>query len=206
MSTTYTTNAKFGEPALGDTGWSTPLNANFSALDAMGPVGGLCVSTHEQPSASLLVDVAAGSFVKQDGTVGTYAGVSGQAIAASSTKVLYLDGTASWALTIGASYPSPPHVRLATVVTGSSTITSVADNRQCFPVAGSVADGVNLTLGTATGTQIGTGATQKLGFYGATPIVRPTMGAATAGASYTANEQTMLQAVYYAVRNLGLGS
>ena len=34
-------------------------------------------------------------------------------------------------------------------------------------------DAVNLVVGTATGTQIGTGATQKLAFFGATPIVRP---------------------------------
>jgi hypothetical protein len=32
------------------------------------------------------------------------------------------------------------------------------------------------------------------------------MGAATAGATYTSNEQSMLQAVYSAVRSLGLGS
>ncbi len=65
---------------------------------------------------------------------------------------------------------------------------------------------MNITLGTATGTQIGTAATQKLGFFGKTPAVQPTMGAATAGTTYTTNEQTMLQAVYNAVRALGLGS
>lgn len=36
-----------------------------------------------------------------------------------------------------------------------------------------VADGVNLELGTTTGTKIGTGSTQKLGFYNATPVVQP---------------------------------
>jgi hypothetical protein len=71
---------------------------------------------------------------------------------------------------------------------------------------GSWADGVNIALGTSTGTQIGTSSSQKLGFFGATPITRPTMGAATAGGTYTATEQAMLQAVYNAVRNLGLGS
>lgn len=34
-------------------------------------------------------------------------------------------------------------------------------------------DGVNLAFGTTTGSQIGTGATQKLAFYGTTPIVQP---------------------------------
>jgi hypothetical protein len=38
------------------------------------------------------------------------------------------------------------------------------------------------------------------------PIAQPTMGAATAGATYTAAEQAMLQAVYSAVRALGLGT
>jgi hypothetical protein len=65
---------------------------------------------------------------------------------------------------------------------------------------------VNLTFGTVTGTQIGTAGTQKLAFYGKTPVVQPTMGAATAGTSYTSNEQTTLNAVYAAVRALGLGS
>jgi hypothetical protein len=43
-----------------------------------------------------------------------------------------------------------------------------------------------------------------LGFYGTAPIAQPTGGAATAGAVYTAAEQTMLQTVYDAVRALGL--
>lgn len=36
-----------------------------------------------------------------------------------------------------------------------------------------ITDAKNIALATTTGTQIGTGATQKLAFYGATPIVRP---------------------------------
>jgi hypothetical protein len=35
-------------------------------------------------------------------------------------------------------------------------------------------DGVHLTLGTSTGSEIGTAANQKLGFWGVTPVVRPT--------------------------------
>lgn len=69
-----------------------------------------------------------------------------------------------------------------------------------------ILDGQNIALGTATGTKIGTATSQKLGFFNATPIVQPTMGVATAGATYTSAEQAMLQAVYDAVRNLGLGS
>jgi hypothetical protein len=206
LSNTYTNNVNLAKPAFHDEGWSVPLNANCDALDALAPVGGLAVTSHEQPSSSLLVDVAGGSYVKQDGTIGTYAGVSSQAIPTATTKTLYLDGAASFALVVGSAYPSTPHVRLATVVAGATTISSVTDNRLAFGVAGSIADGANLVFGTSTGTQIGTGSTQKLSFYGATPIVRPTMGAATAGATYTSAEQAMLNAVYSAVRALGLGS
>ena len=206
MSTTYTPNIKLGQPALGDTGWSTPLNANCSTLDGLAPVGALCITTKEQPSSTLNVAVAAGTVIAQDGTTVTYAGTASQAITASTTKVLYLDGTVSFALTVGSSYPTTPHVKLATVVAGASTITSVTDNRQSFNVAGTIADGVNLSLGTSTGTQIATSTSQKVGFYGKTPIVQPTMGAATASSSYTSVEQGMLQAVYNTVRALGLGS
>ena len=45
-----------------------------------------------------------------------------------------------------------------------------------------------------------------LGFFGVTPVARQTLGAATAGATYTATEQVMLQRVYDALRNYGLGT
>ena len=49
-------------------------------------------------------------------------------------------------------------------------------------------------------------ADSKIGFFGATAVVRQTLGGATAGASYTANEQGMLQRVYDAIRTYGLGT
>jgi hypothetical protein len=206
MSNTYTPNTKLAMPALGDTGWSVPVNGNTAALDALTPVGHLAVTTKEVPSASLNVAVAAGWFVQPNGSAIQYAGNPSFAVTANSTVVLYFDGTNSWALTAAASYPSTSHVRLATVVAGATTISSIADNRKCFVTCGAWADGMSITLGTNTGSQIGTTASQKLGFFGKTPTVQPTMGAATAGASYTGNEQTMLQTVYNAIRALGLGS
>lgn len=44
-----------------------------------------------------------------------------------------------------------------------------------------LSDGANLAVNATTGTKIGTAATQKLGFWGATPIVRPTGWAAPSG-------------------------
>ncbi len=206
MATTYTPNTKIGKPAVSDTGWGPVLTAGSDTLDALAPVGGLAVTTHEQPSSSLLVDVAAGKFTDQAGGVQSYAGISSQAVTTLTTKTLYLDGTASWALVVGSSYPTTPHVRLATVVAGATTISSITDNRQSVNVSGSIAEGVNFVLGTATGTKFGTATSQKIGFFNHAPVIQPTMGSATAGGTYTSAEQAMLQAVYDAVRALGLGS
>ena len=48
-------------------------------------------------------------------------------------------------------------------VSGASSLGSV-----------SIADGANISFATTTGSMIGTAATQKLAFYGATPVVKPT--------------------------------
>jgi hypothetical protein len=206
MSTTYTPNAQLGQPASGDQNWNVALNANCSQLDGLTPVGHLCVTTTEVPSSTLRVKIAAGAFITQSGAIQTYAGTSAYTVGASATVVLYLDGTSSWALASASSYPTTAHVRLATVAAGSSAITSIADNRKPFTVAGSIQDGTEWTLGTTNGLQIGTSTSQKIGFFGKTPTTQQTMGAATAGSSYTTNEQTMLQAVYNALRALGIGS
>ncbi|MBL8133842.1 MAG: hypothetical protein JNL42_18415 [Anaerolineae bacterium] len=48
------------------------------------------------------------------------------------------------------------------------------------------------------------GSAPMIGFLGATPVVRQTGGAKTAAATYGANEQSMLQIVYNAMRTYGL--
>ena len=175
MATTYTANAKLAKPADGDTSWGDTLNNQLtSILDTIAPLSGLMVTFHEGfTSASLTVDIAAGSFITQDGTVHAYAGTSSYAIPTGTTKVLYLDGTSSWALTTGTSYPSTAHVRLATVVAGASTLTSVTDNRRVFQPSGFWFDGLVINVGTTTGLQLGSATSQKLGIFGATPIVQP---------------------------------
>ncbi len=207
MANTYTPNVQLAMPAPGDRTWNVPVNSNAYVLDALAPVAALAIVSTEVPSATLNVHVAPGSYLGQDGTIGTYAGSVSQPMTSSATNYLYLDLTNSGTLVVNTSgFPATPHVRLATVVAGSSSIMSIADARVAFHVIGSFAEGVNLTFGTSTGTQIGTAANQKLAFFGETPVVQPTLGAATAGSSYTSNEQTMLNAVYAAVRVLGLGS
>jgi hypothetical protein len=207
MSTTYTPNAKLAQPALGDTGWSTPLNNNCTTLDGLAAVGGLAVTLHEIPSTSLNVAVAAGNYVQQDGTIATYTGASSQAVTTATTNYVFLDLTTGSALTVNTTgFPTTAHVRLAVVVAGATTITSIADARVAYGVLGSILDGTAIHVGTTSGLQIATGSSQKLGFFGKTPAVQPTMGSAIASGTYGATEQGMLQAVYNAVRSLGLGS
>jgi len=56
--------------------------------------------------------------------------------------------------------------------------------------------GSNIVLATSTGTQIGTGTTQLLAFYGTTPVVQPTAltvaDAVAIDATFDATEQTTM--------------
>ena len=62
-------------------------------------------------------------------------------------------------------------------------------------------DSGNITVGTTTGTKIGTATTQKIGFYNATPVVQPT---AVANATDAASVITQLNALLARMRDLGL--
>jgi len=130
MSTTYTTNLKLGKPAAGDQNWGTvTLNGCLDTLEAIYTLSAGAVSLAEVPSASLNVRVAPATYMKSDGTIGTYAGTASQSITASTTKYLYL--TDAGTLTVDTAWPTggTNHVRLAVVVAGATTITSVTDAR-----------------------------------------------------------------------------
>jgi hypothetical protein len=174
----YTANAHLQKPSTSDRNWDVSLNANFDYLDGISAIGGLVVTTTETPSTTLNVRVSAGNYGKSDGSVGTYAGASSISLPASSTTSLWL--TDAGVLTTGTGFPSTLHVRLASVVAGSSAIGSVTDQRvQCESSGSAVGfilksgdiltDGANFTLGATLGTQIATSATQKLGFFGSVP-------------------------------------
>ena len=64
-------------------------------------------------------------------------------------------------------------------------------------------DGGNIAAGTTTGTKIGTGTTQKIGFYNATPIVQPAANADTSGASLP-DLETEVNQIKATLRSLGL--
>lgn len=59
----------------------------------------------------------------------------------------------------------------------------------------SFGDAVNWAFGTTTGTKIGTSATQKIGFWGATPVVRPTVTGAKGGNAALTSLMTQLAAI-----------
>jgi hypothetical protein len=216
VANTYTPNAKLAMPAPGDRIWNVPVNGNAQIVDAANAVGDLAVTTHEQPSASLLVDVAGGLYLNQTNVVSTYAAALSVAVAASSTTSIYLTNAGALTQSV-VGFPAAPtvYVPLAVVVSGPSTITSITDARVPFSVAGTamlplaggtLSDGANIVVGTATGTKIGTATNQKLGFFGHAPVVQPTVGATAAGATYTSVEQGLINTLLAAIRALGLGS
>lgn len=154
MPDTFSANTKIRLLAFDDLSWDTLVNANSNLIDSLSPVGALCVTAKEVPSTSLNVSVAAGKYQKLDGTVGTYAGTTSQAVTTSATRVLYLTPTGT--LTVAASYPSTAHVRLATVIAGATTITSVTDDRTPAPMVNKVlANAVNDAAAATAGVGVG---------------------------------------------------
>jgi hypothetical protein len=184
MATSYTSNTKLGKPGVADRNWNVPLNANADLLDGLAPIGGLFVSSVEVPSASLNVRVASGTYQKRDGTASAFAGTASFTVGPNQTSSLYLTDAGVLSVSI-TGYPATAHVPLATVVTGATTITAISDDRVVCSVVGTDAlpylplaggtlgDGASITLGTTVGTQLGTSTGQKLSFWNATPIVRP---------------------------------
>ncbi len=123
MSTTFTPKLALSKPAFADRSWHLALNANADQVDAQ--LGNLAVKPAESPSASLNIAVASGVYQKQDESVASYAGTSSFAVTASTTNLLWL--TEAGVLTKGTSWPTAGtyHVRLAAVVAGTSTVTSI---------------------------------------------------------------------------------
>jgi hypothetical protein len=133
MATTYTTNIRLLKPATADRHWDAPLNANADFLDALAAVGGLAVTTQEMPSASLSCQIAAGTYLKSNGTVEAYPGGS-LALAASASSYVWL--TDAGVAGSGTAWPAAPYLPLAKVTTGTSTITQVVDARVPYQSVG----------------------------------------------------------------------
>ncbi len=61
-----------------------------------------------------------------------------------------------------------------------------------------------LDYGSSDGCQIGGAATDKIGFYGATPIVKPSVTWPNTGTATTALNETKVNRIMAALVNLGL--
>jgi hypothetical protein len=167
------------KPATCDRNWDIPLNANADFLDSMSSIGSLLVTPTEVPSASLNVRVTSGSYIQASGTVGTYSGVSIYGLPASSTQALWL--TDSGVLSASGTFPTTPHVRLATVVTGVASVQSIVDDRiglqSCCAGQSSAAGGsggvatmpANVPVGPISTVLTIEPASSCLGFFGASP-------------------------------------
>jgi hypothetical protein len=64
---------------------------------------------------------------------------------------------------------------------GTLTLGNVSTGGVVLGSDTTITEAKNIVLGTTTGTKIGTGATQKLGFYNATPVVQPAVTGTTTG-------------------------
>jgi hypothetical protein len=121
---------------------------------------------------SVTGSLAVSSFV----AVGTNPAQSGAVRLANNSKVTWRNpaGTADH----DGIYLGADGIMRVAAVTGTALnlfVTGAANSVVAIG-AGSVTltDAMNLIVGSTTGTKVGTSATQKLGFYGATPVVRPT--------------------------------
>jgi hypothetical protein len=182
MATTYTTNALLQKPAPADRHWDVPLNANSDFLDGISAIGRLLVTPAEAPSTTLNVRVTSGAYTKADGTTGVFNGTVSYALAPSTTTYLWL--TDAGVLTAGAAFPTTAHVRLAHVVTGPTSVQSVADDRLVSRTAGTGLGFVLKAGDTMTGTLavvsptsgvsalVVNPSTPAVGFFGSSPATQ----------------------------------
>jgi hypothetical protein len=81
----------------------------------------------------------------------------------------------------------------------------LAGDRFTFQKHLQIFDARNIQLGKGTGTQIGTEALQKIGFFGATPVVQLTAVAnATGGVNADAEARATLNTLLSRLRTIGL--
>ena len=87
----------------------------------------------------------------------------------------------------------------------SGTILTSVDKDGKFAVLAGLVDGVNVVVGTSSGTKIGTATTQKIGFWNVTPVVQQVLSAYTTDAessAYTGIDNLQVGTVYATVADL----
>lgn len=208
MAEHHTPNFGLAYPDFGNPGWNTDVEDNWDALDASRALGGLSVTLAESPSSSLNVMVSAGVYFKNAGTVGTYAGTSSFAMTASSTNYIYLTDAGSLSVNTTA-FPSATNlVRLATVVAGSSTITSIADARVYLVSFGAAGSAGVSSVFTRTGSVVATSGDYTVSqVTGAAPLASPALtGVPTAPTASNGTNNTQVATTAFVLANVGGGA
>jgi hypothetical protein len=177
-------------------GTTTPLILEKTAGAGQDAI--LRIKTSDDANSMIQIENATGTdgtFIpvincKQGGTSNTVFLMGSANTDTGSNAVIVLD-----ARTIsGSAITTRPLVRVQTLGTTKATF-----NVNDFALA----EAYNVVVGTTTGTKIGTSTSQKIGFLNATPASQQTGGAATAGGTYGATEQGMLQKAYDCLRTFG---
>lgn len=177
-------------------GWAAYETANWDTLSGFAALAALGVQPRDLDanlqSSSLYVIVYQGSYIKADGTVASYPGSAGFALAPNLTTCLWL--TDAGVLTGGGAFPATAHVRLAVVTTDATKVITITDSRVMASVQGSNLGGNVFRVDTTAAT-VGffgnVGATQAASL---TTFTNNTTGTATdaipdAGAAY--NQATL---------------
>ena len=90
-------------------------------------------------------------------------------------------------------------------IVAEELMTLLGSQRYIFRKHIQLFDGINIQAGKTTGTIIGTETTQKIGFYGETPVVQAgAISAPTGGATIDAEARTAINSIRVALANIGI--
>jgi len=88
---------------------------------------------------------------------------------------------------------------------GNFSGTQVFDKKIQFNSGITFKDATNIPLGTTTGLKLGTASTQKLGLYGATPVIRAiAISAPSGGVTVDAEARTAINSIRTVLINIGI--
>jgi hypothetical protein len=180
---TYTSRLNLPKPDAGNTGYVATWNANQDLYDGLAALGALAVAAKEVPSTTPNVRVAAGSFRKSDGSIVAYAGTASQACTTATTNYVFLNDAGM--LVVNTTGFPVNCVRLAVVAAGATTITSVADARVPWALAGVGTPTIAAGAGAGTGPTVTISGNDRAGRISVTTGTAPSASAIVATVTFS---------------------